>query len=550
MRPTRRGLLVGGAAVVFGCAGGRDARGRPAPEPGGGAAPPAPAAPLFRVDPTVERPTVRWVEAPAWFRDAPGLWCPSPVTAGSVLLTFAPRDHHAEVLCGRLSSFRDLPALLRGARAQGTDVLYLTDWYEGRPGAACDDYWWNKSSYEPRADLGGEAALTEGLAAVKAAGGHALLYVEPFVLDKASALGRAKGEGWALKRTDGHPDDPYPTCWKLCPSAPGLQAHFVEIAGRLVGRYGASGLFLDSYGNQRGWRCVDPAHPHPPDDPTAFDRGVRQLVRAVWEEARRHDPQAVVMCEGSKLPLLGQWVAGTLDWGVHALASRWTWREGGHVGAFTAGWSLDDVHQVLALGQRVALGGDHWTTAPTGRCADRVAAVRLGLGHPKDDRMRRYAAESLFQVLHRFRNGALLAGVAAPPVDAVTPRRWDDEARFATAEAWEGLLDAVERAAAGLDALVGGRELPAAAEHLRLRLRARAAFASTLVGAEVEVRPAPGPSAALYRFTGPSGVGWAAVNTADLPVDVDVPGPVTDLVDGGRGPARVPAHDVRFWTAA
>lgn len=549
MEPTRRGVLLGGAgSIVLACGLG----GSEGEVPAGLDAPPAPpASPApFRVDGSVARPQVRWDDAPAWFRDAPALWCPSTRTAGSVLLTFTPRGRSPEDLCERLTSFRDLPALLARGRADlGCDVLYLTDWYQGAEGAECHEYWRNKARYLPREDLGGEAALVEGTRAVKAAGGRVILYVEPFVLEKSTDLGRERGEAWALKRTDGHPDQPYPSSWKICPSAPGWQEHVVEVASRVVGRYGASGVFLDSYGNQRGWRCVDPAHGHPPNDGGAFDEGCRALARAVREAARRADPEAVVMVEGSKMPAMATWVAGSLDWGVHELSRRWSWREAGHTGIFTAGWSLDDAHQILAMGHRLALGGDFWTTRPVGSCAAAVLAARAGLGAPREDRMRRYAAEVLFRLLHQWRNAGLLAGRPVPDLEAVTPRRWDLDARFATPEAYQALLDDCEGAAAALDGALAGAPLAAAGEHLRGVLAGRARFSAVLRGAEVEALPPPGPTAAAYRVTGPGGVGVTAVNVGDAPVSVTVPVPDGAYTEQSGGGTLRASGGLRFEVA-
>jgi hypothetical protein len=547
--PTRRWVVAGGVATALGCALGRPPAAQPVSPPPAGEP-----GQLFRVDARVPRPPVRWDEPPAWFRDAPALWCPSNRTAGSALLTFAPRGVSPEDLSERLRDFRELPRLLEQGRRLGTDVVYLTEWYQGAPGADPHAYWWNKAEYLPRADLGGEAALIEGLAAVRKAGGRVLLYVETFIIEKNSELGRSKGDAWSIRLPGGHPDDPYPSSWKLCPAAPGLQEHFVALTARLVGRYGAAGLHLDSYGNQRGWRCVHPDHPHPKGDNTVFDEGARQLVRAMRDEARRHDPEAVLMVEGSKMPGLFQWVDAAQDWGIHDLAARWSWREAGHAAIFTSGWSLDDLHQILALGQRVGLGGDYWATAPQGACAAAVTAARATLGRPPDERMRRYGAEVLYRLLHRWRNGALLAGVPVPALDDLTPRRWDGVERFATEAAWGVHLDRCAEAAAALDAAIGGAALPSAQEHVRQRLAARAALSRVLRGAEVEVLPPPSPHAAAYRFTGPAGVGVGCVNVADAPVRFAVAAPgLVDLVRGGpadAGALEVPGHDVGLWATA
>lgn len=75
----------------------------------------------------------------------------------------------------KLKRFRDLPILLDEAKSLGLDTIYLVDWYEGPPGAPPIDYWQAKGDYIQRADLGGEAAFKEGLAAAHAQGGRVIV---------------------------------------------------------------------------------------------------------------------------------------------------------------------------------------------------------------------------------------------------------------------------------------------------------------------------------------------------------------------------------------
>src|SRR5207253_904255 len=99
-------------------------------------------------------------------------------------------------------------------------------------------------------------------------------------------------------------------------------------------------------------------------DGDVFDNGAKALVEAMYDEAKRKNPKAVLMCEGPKLAGLFRWVSASQDWGINALSDRWIWRAPGQVPVFTSGWNLDDLHQIIALGHRLTLGANYWFEAP------------------------------------------------------------------------------------------------------------------------------------------------------------------------------------------
>lgn len=546
MQLSRRTVLGGGAAAVLGCAGGSSPPASPAPaggEPGT----------LFRpAGPVAGAPAER-VEVPGWFADAGAVYCPSPGSAGASLLTFVEQDG-SQALCRQIRSFHELPALLERGRELGTDVLYLVDTYDPLPGAPCTEAWRNKGAYVARADLGGPEALKAGIRAVQQRGGRVLLYVEPFVVHERSEVGLAHGREWSIRRADGYPEEPYPDDWKICPANPAFVDHMADVVRRLVGEYGADGLHLDSYGFQRGWQCVETAHGHRPGEGAVFDDGARRLVERMLEEAKRSRPDAVLMCEGPKMPGLSRWVAASQDWGVHELVARWCWDLPGAVA--TCGWSLDDVHQILALGHRLTLAADAWHTAPQGTLADWYRAHEP-VPARREARMRRYVAEAYFRALHRFRNAALLLGRPVPNVDAATPRRWERPEAFESHDAVVALVAEGRAFADRIDRELGGASLPSPTAHVRKLVLARARVAPLLRDARTTAVRVGAEHAAAYRMAGPRGVVLTAVSVDTVPVDLELPadaGAWTEVVDGGRAEAvggrlavRLPPHSVAMW---
>jgi hypothetical protein len=492
-------------------------------------------------------PRVRWASGPEWFRHAGGLYCPAPRTAGSALLQFAdPRW----ALSNRIRSFRELPSLLEQARALGTDVIYLVDWYEGRPDLDPADYCWNKGDYLVRQDLGGEQALIEGIAALHQQGGRVLLYLEPFVVEKGSALGQGAAQRWAIRTEQGFPDDPYPDAWKMCSACPPWVEHLAAVASRVAG-YGADGLHLDSYGYQRGWACVETEHGHAPGDPEVFEAGCKAVVERLHQELTRVRPDAVVMTEGPRLAGLFRWATAAQDWGIGALCERWIGRAAPHIPVFSSGWNLEDLYQIVALGHRISLGADYWSTGPsrTLREAYEAYAPAGRVPDKKDERFRRFFAEDWFRELHQHRNARLLSGLGAPNVDRAAPRRWDRPESF---ESYEGLVALLEEGEALIDALEAPQRV-APTERVRALVSARRAVAPVIEGSTLSVLPSPSVHAAGYRFDGPGGTGISWVNVGTQAVEVELPRArwrehLEDQELGG-GPLTVSSHEVRWFTS-
>ena len=544
-------MLAGaGAAAVLGCAGVGTPSGSP-PAPVGSTGEPGTLHLPSRN--AADRKVAGLIDAPAWFRTAGGVYCPSPRSAGSALLMFAGSAEWA--LPRWIDHYRELPKLLVEARRLGTDILYLVDWYEPLDGDPPEEGVWNKGDYLPRSAMGGDPALRDGIRAVHDAGGRVVLYVEPFVMRKTSRIGRSNGERWSIRTADGIPNEPYPDAWKICPANPEVVAYFASVADRVVGDYGADGLFLDSYGNQRGWRCVERSHGHAPGQGDVFNEGCRILVARMLEVARAARSDAILLCEGPEISTLFRSVSASQDWGIHSLVTRWIWNRPGRV--TSAGWGLDDLHQIVALGHKLALGAHFWLDPPPERSAvawmDRLLPDRVP--DKKDRRFRRFYAEDVFRGLHQWRNAAILLGRGVPNIDAATPRRWDRDEEFESYEGMLGILDECRIAARRLDeALAGAAELPAPTEHVRRLGGAAAGLARITPGTQPERVQTGVPYAVAWRFAGTAGEALTVANVGDTGT-VELPnGSWRELVTGteiaARGgplPVEAPAHSVRVY---
>jgi len=460
-----------------------------------------------------------------WLRGCGGLYAPTCESAGSGLIAFASRN--ARLLSDRLSSFRQLPTLLGEAQSLGTEVLYLVDWYDG---GAQKVAWQNKGDYLPNAALGGAAALAEGLAAVRAAGGRVVLYLEPFIAHRDSAVGRTAGEAWCIRDAAGAPVEVYPGFYTLCPATP--WADHVVARASAAAAWGASGVFLDSYGLQRGWRCHDPRHGHPVDDPRVFNDGACALAARVRAAVRAVDPDGVVIVEGPEHEALLGAVDGALDWGLPSLVARRSWAAVGATDLFTVGWSLDDAHQILALGSKLALPPAYLDPPP--RSAVGWIDQQTQRPAPTVAKELRLYADRVFRGVHQVRNAGIASQMRVPPLDDLTPRRFEPGL-----DDWPTLLPQLRARAAELDDAVAGAVVPIAT-WVRALVRARAQASPWMDTAQsVTALPAP-PDGLAWRFDAPTGAVVSLVNLGNLPATFanPLPGQV-DAVGGAVSGASV-----------
>lgn len=291
-----------------------------------------------------------------WFREAGAIYNYGGEGGGGIY-----QDERTIPLPERIASFRELPALLKEAQALGTDILHLFDFWEGAAGAP-DPPYWNKGDYRPRADLGGEAALVDGIEAVHRAGGKILLYLEPFIVYEYSELGRRHGEQWALRDAKtGELIMPYDRNYTMPPWSAPWQQHLLNTTRRYVGQYHADGVFLDSWGWQWNWSG---SAQRPARRGTAADwnDAVLHTIDLVRQTARAICPDAVVFTESLVAPMLPH-ADGGLDasfaWnrevnGERLPASPLRYLVPG-LNVFSAGHDRNELNQVFAAGAALAL---------------------------------------------------------------------------------------------------------------------------------------------------------------------------------------------------
>ncbi len=567
---TRRDLLISAgalAATSLACGGGpknpsekaKRAHKEPAmpPPPRGGEATTARGGTLFMPAEELDgTPPTEWTERPEWMRRAPGIYNPTPVTAGASTLLFGHRELYA--MPTRISHFRELPKFLDEAKKLGTNILYIVDTYQG------PDDWppakWRlwKETYRIRDDLGGAKALKRAIAEVHERGGKVIMYVSGWALHVDSELGKKHGRDWAIIQNGEPTDRPYKDNYMPCTYVEAWQDHIVSICEGYARDLGADGVHVDSLGNQRNWKCESTEHGHEPRDPTAFNLGCQQLLERVRAAMRRHVPEAVVICEGAKLSRLFKGgLDGAQDWGINKLMTRWSWNQAGRTSIYCANWSLDDMHQIAALGHKWMLS-PYWLSAPTEPTVTEWIAAHVPepeLGGT--EKSRRNELERIYRGLHIYRNAALLAGRTVPSLDDLTHRRHDGEEASLTEEGARAHLAALRDRARALDEALGGPVDPSSiTTHLRRVMQAREALSPHIDdGASVSLLATVPGKAAAYMWSQSSKT-LALVNVSDTAQHIDlstvgtIRGTLRDAISGEiveiSSATPVPAHHLMF----
>jgi hypothetical protein len=167
------------------------------------------------------------------------------------------------------------------------DYLHIFDWgatlHRGRTG----DY----DPWNERLTTADE--FKEAVKKLQDAGVPVGLYIEGYLVDERSRVGRAHGRDWALKRPDGSiaywaPDSPE---MFICPGAKGWQDYLTGVYRRVREETSAIGFYIDQFGFCDR-TCFASTHDHPPDWHVL--RGEGQLTKKVRQAL---PPECVVYTE-------------------------------------------------------------------------------------------------------------------------------------------------------------------------------------------------------------------------------------------------------------
>lgn len=291
------------------------------------------------------------VKSPSWWLENRAIYASFALSgAGGSFMKFPGED-----ITKKLKSFDDLPVLLDDARKLGCNCVYLVDYWEGG--------YENKGDYVPRSDLGGSEAFKRGIEALHAKGGRIILYLEAFIVNKKSLIGRLHGADWAMKDANGAYYTYYgrDRFYLMYPGdGSGWKEYLCSLAEEMARTYKVDGFHLDSYGLQWDWKDFNPKHPGATDG-QGFNRGAVSLVKEMRERVWTVNPEAIVMLEGCEhTELLDVCDGGQLDSAAWQDSPMKTllekpWVNERKYKVFTSHFSIVEMDRILDAGYRLSL---------------------------------------------------------------------------------------------------------------------------------------------------------------------------------------------------
>ena len=157
----------------------------------------------------------------------------------------------------------------------GVDYLHIFDWGWSKEFGRCGDYdHWEQ--------IGGVEAFRKAIAETQAMSIPVGLYIEGYLVDPESNLGKAHGEEWQLLDRNGKPYTYFAPSYNICPAVKAWQDYLFQTYARVWRETGVNGFYVDEMGfADPGHFCYNPDHGHPV--PEAPLRGQRDLVRKIRE---------------------------------------------------------------------------------------------------------------------------------------------------------------------------------------------------------------------------------------------------------------------------
>jgi hypothetical protein len=195
----------------------------------------------------------------------------------------------------------------------GVDYLHLFDWGWSKDFGRCGDYdHWEQ--------LGGVDNFAKAIAQVQDKGIPVGLYIEGYLVDPQSNLGKAHGQEWQLLDAQGRPYSYFAPSYNMCPWHPDWRAYLAATYARVRKQTSARGFYIDEYGFAGpGHTCYNEAHPHPPGVwPGPGERETTKTVR------RALGPDAALYTEESPTDVASQYQDGSFTYAISTVSDEWS----------------------------------------------------------------------------------------------------------------------------------------------------------------------------------------------------------------------------------
>jgi len=191
----------------------------------------------------------------------------------------------------------------------GVDYLHIFDWGWSEKYGRCGDYdHWEQ--------IGSAEAFQKAVAEIQGINIPVGLYIEGYLVDPESNIGKAHGEEWQLLDRDGKPYTYFAPSYNICPAVTAWQEYLSKTYARVWRETGVNGFYVDEMGfADPGHICYNPNHGHPvPESPL---RGQRDLVRRIRESL---PSDVAVYTEESPIDVNSQYQDGSFTYAISSVS--------------------------------------------------------------------------------------------------------------------------------------------------------------------------------------------------------------------------------------
>ena len=195
----------------------------------------------------------------------------------------------------------------------GVDYLHLFDWGWDPVSGRCGDY-------EPWDYLGGVDNFRSAVQEVKDMGIPVGLYIEGYLVDPQSNLGKQYGEKWQLLGPEKEPYTYFAPSFNICSWVGEWQDYLSATYARAREQSGAVGFYIDEYGfTSPGHFCHNESHDHP--IPAGPIPGEREMTRRVREAV---GPDCALYTEESPPDITSVYQDGSFTYNISSASDRWS----------------------------------------------------------------------------------------------------------------------------------------------------------------------------------------------------------------------------------
>jgi hypothetical protein len=193
----------------------------------------------------------------------------------------------------------------------GIDYLHIFDW-------AWTPEFGRVGDYNHWEGLGGVENFRNAIEEVHKMGIPVGLYIEGYLVDPQSNLGKTKGKEWQILDEKGNPMPFFAPSYNMCPCLPAWREYLAQTYARVKRETGAKGYYIDEFGFAMEARhCWNKSHNHPlPCSPV---RGEYLTTKAV-REALGDD--VVLYTEESPIDVTSQYQDGSLTYAISTISDE------------------------------------------------------------------------------------------------------------------------------------------------------------------------------------------------------------------------------------